>query len=235
MFQSIRSVIPLCLILVQLAIGRVCSSQDIFVCIGVELELNGQSLTDGIDDYSQGPGDSLRIDKLRFYIAHVQLIQEGRVIGKSVVEYQLVDMEDPTSLKINCSTSTTRFDHIRFQLGIDSLTNVSGAMGGDLDPTMGMYWTWQSGYINFKLEGSSPACPARNHEFQFHLGGYMPPFNCMQEIDLAIADASHDPVVVLDIGKLVDTHSLQTNHHVMHPGVDAVNISQRVAQLFEIR
>jgi hypothetical protein len=36
-----------------------------------------------------------------------------------------------------------KYDQIQFQLGIDSLTNVSGAMGGDLDPTKGMYWTWQ--------------------------------------------------------------------------------------------
>jgi hypothetical protein len=46
------------------------------------------------------------------------------------------------------------FDAIQFNLGLDSLTNVSGALGGDLDPTKGMYWTWQNGYVNFKLQGS---------------------------------------------------------------------------------
>ena len=76
------------------------------------------------------------------------------------------------------------YDQLAFDIGIDSITNVSGAMGGDLDPTKGMYWTWQSGYINFKLEGTSPDCPARKNEFQFHLGGYAYPNASVQKIAL---------------------------------------------------
>ena len=82
-----------------------------------------------------------------------------------------------------------RHDKIKFNLGIDSLTNVSGVMGGDLDPTKGMYWTWQSGYINFKMEGSSAVCPTRNHEFQFHIGGYQDPFYAMQTLELEVKNS----------------------------------------------
>ena len=71
----------------------------------------------------------------------------------------------------------TEFDAIQFNLGIDSLTNVSGALGGDLDPTKGMYWTWQNGYVNFKLQGTSDLCNNPKNEFEFHLGGYLKPFN----------------------------------------------------------
>ena len=57
-------------------------------------------------------------------------------------------------------------------------------MGGDLDPTKGMYWAWQSGYINFKMEGSCSQCLATKNNFEFHLGGYQQPFYAMQTIEL---------------------------------------------------
>ena len=59
---------------------------------------------------------------------------------------------------------------IYFQIGIDSLTNVSGDLDGDLDPALGMYWAWNSGYINMKLEGKSSSCKSVKKEFQFHIG-----------------------------------------------------------------
>ena len=77
-----------------------------------------------------------------------------------------------------------RFNTIAFNLGIDSITNVSGAQGGDLDPTKGMYWAWQSGFINIKLQGTSNSCPPPKNEFEFHLGGYQYPFNSLQTIIL---------------------------------------------------
>ena len=72
----------------------------------------------------------------------------------------------PSSLALQIP-SNIPFSKLKFQLGIDSLTNVSGAMGGDLDPTKGMYWTWQSGYINMKIEGKSNSCKTRKNQFQF--------------------------------------------------------------------
>ncbi|MDN3675869.1 hypothetical protein QWY90_00740 [Flavobacterium paronense] len=68
-------------------------------------------------------------------------------------------------------------------------------MDGDLDPTKGMYWAWQSGYINIKIEGKSTSCKTRNNEFQFHIGGYREPnymmrkveFNCNSNDNITIA------------------------------------------------
>jgi hypothetical protein len=46
---------------------------------------------------------------------------------------------------------------IRFLLGVDSARNVSGIQTGALDPARGMFWTWNSGYVMAKIEGSSPS------------------------------------------------------------------------------
>ena len=44
-------------------------------------------------------------------------------------------------------------------------------MDGDLDPVHGMYWTWQSGYIQFKLEGLLRDS-AGERKLELHLGGF---------------------------------------------------------------
>ena len=75
---------------------------------------------------------------------------------------------------------------ISFCIGIDSLASVSGALSGDLDPSNGMYWAWQSGYINMKIEGTSSSCKTRKNSFNFHIGGYLKPYNAIKKIEIPI-------------------------------------------------
>lgn len=118
-------------------------------------------------------------------------------------------------------------------MGIDSTTNVSGA-GGDLDPTKGMYWTWQSGYINFKLEGKSNLCKTRNNEFQFHIGGYLFPFSCVQTIQLDLKP-TEEPVIIIDIKKLLAPIDLSKQNQIMNTGLDAVKFSVLISNSFRVK
>ena len=59
---------------------------------------------------------------------------------------------------------------------------------GDLDPLKGMYWTWQSGYINFKIEGSSPYVVIKE-QVCFHWW-FSTPFNAIQHVVLDKNSAS---------------------------------------------
>jgi hypothetical protein len=71
---------------------------------------------------------------------------------------------------------------------VDSLHNCSGAQSGDLDPVKGMFWTWNSGYIFFKLEGKSPASHSPGNIFEFHVGGYRKPNNNLRGVELKFGD-----------------------------------------------
>ena len=56
------------------------------------------------------------------------------------------------------------YNQITFTIGVDSLRSTMDVSKrpGVLDPAQGhdgMYWTWNSGYIFFKMEGISPAAP----------------------------------------------------------------------------
>ena len=95
----------------------------------------------------------------------------------------------------------------------------------------GMYWTWQSGYINFKLEGSSPLCNTRHHAFEFHIGGYHHPYNSLQRISLNVSK-DINTVAYIEIGKLLSVIDLTKTNQIMTPGKEAVWIAEQVKSCF---
>ena len=184
------------------------------------------------DSSFQFEGGHLQIDELRFYLSHFRFYKKGKWVLTEPNSYHLVDARIVKSREIRIENEKNLdFDEMKFNLGIDSATNVSGAMGGDLDPTKGMYWTWQSGYINLKLQGKSDLCKTRNREFQFHLGGYLGSDNALQERSFAV-NSEKEIKILFDseifLGKVDLTHQ----NHVMSPKKAAVILSHDAAQAF---
>ena len=147
--------------------------------------------------------------------------------------YDLMDAFNEKTLSVNIPSNIS-YTKLKFNLGIDSTTNVSGALGGDLDPTKGMYWTWQSGYINFKLEGTSNICKTRHNEFQFHLGGYQYPNNNLQTVFIDAVSKQNIEVGV-DIQKIINQINLTQQHHIMSPGQEAMDFSEKVINSLSIK
>ncbi len=125
------------------------------------------------------------INKLRFYLSDIVLIDTNdRIIYTHPKKHILVDLKHPTSQEVhfyNSLSDSTANLRLQFGIGIDSTTNSKGAMADDLDPVNGMYWTWQSGYINVKIEGTKQR-EEKSEEFQFHLGGFTAPYNTYRTI-----------------------------------------------------
>ena len=129
--------------------------------------------------------DSVRIETLKFYLSNIELYQEEKLVWQATESFHLVDFSKPNSLLIPFKiTAPIDYNYIQFNLGIDSTTNSRGVMEGDLDPMFGMYWTWQSGYINFKLEGNSLLGDTYKNQFQYHLGGYQNEIKAVQSVRL---------------------------------------------------
>ena len=106
--------------------------------------------------------------------------------------YHLVDLNDPESLVLQ--TETQNFDKIQFNLGIDKQTNLDGVRGGDLDPLKGMYWTWNTGYINIKLEGIVAPKVDGVHVFKYHIGGFESPMDTTQSVTLT--KLNNQPIII---------------------------------------
>lgn len=174
------------------------------------------------------------IEVLKFYVADFRFLNKGKEVGREKNSYHLVDVSIKSTLEFKISAPLQKeFDQLIFNLGIDSTTNVSGVLGGDLDPTKGMYWTWQSGYINFKLEGTSNLCKTRNNEFQFHLGGYQYPYSSIQEVSL-LTKNDKSITIKLDIEKAMNGIDLSKQDHIMSPKSEAVVLSNKFSKAFTI-
>lgn len=178
--------------------------------------------------------DSVEIETLRFYISDIQFFQNNQLVGEVKKKHHLIDIDNPaTQFIYQPNEKNIQFNRVKFNIGVDSVTNESGAIGGDLDPTNGMYWTWQSGYINLKLEGRSKICPARNNQFTFHIGGYQYPFNTIQSVGFAVI--SNEKIVVgFDVSNLLNNINLAELYEVMSPNEKAMVLSKKIATAFNI-
>ncbi|MEM7658875.1 MAG: MbnP family protein [Bacteroidota bacterium] len=172
---------------------------------------------------------------VKWYVGQFTFWKGEEILSKRDHSYHLLDVEVAESLFIPLAGGwPEEADRLRFTLGVDSLTSASGVYGGDLDPMHGMYWTWQSGYIHAKVEGESPACPARKNRFQFHLGGYQAPFPASREIEVSLP-AKGRGRLVLALDQFLQAIDLATTYQVMSPGDAAMELADELSHAFSIQ
>lgn len=182
--------------------------------------------------YEGEASGQLQITMLRCYISGISLWKDGKEVWKEPASYHLLDAAHDESLLLALNVPKgVAYDRLTFQLGIDSATSSTGAHGGDLDPAKGMYWAWQSGYINFKLEGISPQSTARKHQFHFHLGGYQAPYASAHEVALAVRP-SNKLVVKMNLDEFLSGIDLAKLNSIMIPGEQAALLSKKAASIF---
>ena len=105
---------------------------------------------------------SVRIDKLRWYVCLPPA-------GKKGSKAWLLDLADSASLDQQMSRPVN--NRISLLFGIDSAIQVAGVGTGALDPLRGMYWTWQTGYVQWKMEGAIRV-DGLESPLELHLGGF---------------------------------------------------------------
>ncbi len=183
--------------------------------------------------YKLTSGDSLKIEMLKFYVSGFQFRKNGKTVFEAPV-YHLINAFDSKTLVFDVPLPPqTDFNEIAFTIGVDSLANVSGAQDGDLDATKGMYWSWQSGYVNFKIEGQSNLYKTRKNEFFFHLGGYMPPDQTIQQLVLEVPDRKNIRIRA-DLQKFLEAIDFGKLESIMIPGAKAAALSKRLPSMFSI-
>lgn len=176
-------------------------------------------------------GSWIEFNTLKFYISHLALSGAKSKWIDPTSAY-LIDLEDSSSWIIQ--TESTEATSLSFFIGIDSVTNVSGILEGDLDPIKGMFWSWNSGYINFKIEGKASNNIQENLSFEYHIGGYLPPFKTVQEVELIIS-STHDTILIeIEIAELFKSEDLKNKNEIMIPGKEASSLAQMLPLLFNI-
>ncbi|MEO5943795.1 MAG: MbnP family protein [Ferruginibacter sp.] len=132
--------------------------------------------------YTNAFGETYSISKLKYYVSNVQLNN-----FKEKESYYLVNALAEDSIVLNIPAGN--YSNFNFLLGVDSLKNCSGAQSGALDPLNDMFWTWNSGYVMFKMEGKSSASNADQQRIEQHIGGYKGAYKTMRQINLQLENA----------------------------------------------
>lgn len=171
----------------------------------------------------QTNGSDFEVSKLRFYITNIAIEYSDGTILHEENSYHLIDMDYTKSQTLNLNLPVENIAWIQFLVGTDSLTNVAGILDGDLDPIKGMYWSWNTGYINFKVEGKR-----NGKEFEYHIGGYLPPYQTVQSKRVKI-ESNHLEINV-DLARFLLSEIVDKKSNVLVPGPDALNLSKKFAE-----
>lgn len=191
--------------------------------------------------YKNPFGEILVINKFRYYVSNIRLIDvNGQSISVSKDDY-LIDEADSASKVIILKTFVTQISAIEFLLGVDSIRNISGVQIGALDPMHGMFWTWNSGYIMAKLEGVSPSAKVPGNLFSHHIGGFKSGENVRRYVRLNIGEnikTNYLKIIIeADINQwFQSTHNIKiADHPICHsPGNLAMQIADNYATMFKI-
>lgn len=129
--------------------------------------------------YTNNAGQSFNVTKLKYYVSNFKLTNvDGSVyIVPQNESYFLVDESVADSHEPVLSVPEGEYKALSFMIGVDSLRNTADVSQrtGVLDVSgaaTDMYWSWNSGYIFFKLEGTSPVITGMGGIYQFHVGGF---------------------------------------------------------------
>jgi hypothetical protein len=204
------------------------------ISIEIRPQFNGHTIHLGDTIINTNNNSTIVISTLRFYVGQFELIDSQNQKSLKHKEYYLVDLALPESMHISFDSNFSfHADFIEFNYGVDSLTNTSGALSGALDPTNGMYWAWQSGYINMKLEGYIISGLNNKVKFEYHLGGFLSPFENSQIVRLNLP-AKSKIVIVIDLDKFFSDTIERKEFRIMSPSLKAKELSKTAAQSFRI-
>jgi hypothetical protein len=191
-------------------------------------------------------GEEYIINQLKYYISNVSLQSNDKSFYENN-SYHLIDESNGESKSFSFAVKAGNYSNLSFLIGVDSLMNVSGALSGALDPLNGMFWTWNSGYIMFKLEGTSPQSTVVNNKIEYHIGGFAGSENVLHKEELLIPSGKSleikegkitEIIIEADINKLWNSgYKLKIIEipACTSPGKLAHDISSNYSSLFFIK
>lgn len=164
-------------------------------------------------NYTTAAGETVNFTMFKYYVSNFVLVKEDGteyVVPQNTC-YRLVDESVPSSKTITFNNVPAgKYTGVKYWIGVDSLRSTMPVADrtGDLDPAgvgADMYWSWNSGYIFYKIEGTSPQSSEVGNVFQYHIGGYggysTPTTNNLRSVSLT----SIEPIKVGE-GKNPEVH-----------------------------
>lgn len=169
--------------------------------------------------YTLPNNQSFSVQVFKYYISNVEIHYTDGTVYKENYSYHLIDFQGKNEIVLN-QLPSKNISNLRFMIGVDSLHNVSGPQTGDLSPSYGMFWTWNTGYIMVKFVGQSQQSGAIDKTLIFHIGGYKGSNKVQRIVNISLPNG-----VSLKEGKASELQ-LITNVSRMFYGVHTIDFSQ---------
>jgi len=126
-------------------------------------------------EYTNPSGEKMIFSKFDYYISNIILTKTD---GTTYVvprdsSYHLIQFDGLANPIITLkNVPFGDYNKVTFTIGVDSLKNTEDVTmrPGDLDISKGMYWSWNSGYIFLKAEGTYNSDTSK--KFKYHIGLY---------------------------------------------------------------
>jgi hypothetical protein len=184
--------------------------------------------------YTNSSSQQYKVTQLKYFVSNFKFT---RVDGTEYVvpqdqSYFLIDESNAARDKASMNIPEGEYKTVSFIIGVDSLRNTRDVSQrtGDLDVTAaanGMYWSWNSGYIFFRLEGTSTVIPSAAQTFQYHIGGFggfsAPTANNIRTVTLDLATRGTAKEKASKVNG-VDVHNLVDVNKVFN-GVNTMNLT----------
>jgi hypothetical protein len=189
-------------------------------------------------------GEPLEVTAFKYYLSNFSL---KTLSGTEVVlhpEYFLVDEGLASSKNFFVYVPEGTYESMRMLIGVDSIRNVSGIQSGALDPSNGMFWSWNTGYIFAKLEGKSSVSTAPLQNVTYHIGGFKQAESSLQFVTLFFPtplQVKQGGSAAINLSANIDTWFNAVNQikiaeapFIMNPGNLAQSISENYANMFTV-
>lgn len=169
--------------------------------------------------YTNAVGEQFSVTQFMYYISNVKVTNKnGKVYTVPQEEsYFLIKEHVPDTKSFIVKVPEGEYTKLEFLIGVDSLRSTMdiSKRTGVLDPANltgsdKMYWNWNTGYIFWKLEGTSPQAPvdpSGNRKFRSHIGLYggfsTPTINNLRTVSIDLTPVGTAKVIT---GKLPAIH-----------------------------
>lgn len=137
------------------------------ITFSMDYRFKGEPITFSSKNYSSLGGDTFTINNLKHYLSNITLTKMG---GEKINlgNYHLLDAQyAPSTIFTLNNVPAGHYTGVEIALGVDSVRNYAGIQEGALDPSWGMFWTWNTGYIFFRINGNT----TKGSSYAYDVGG----------------------------------------------------------------
>lgn len=127
-------------------------------------------------------GETFTVSLFEYYLSGIKFTKSDGTIYTAPDTYFLVNQAKPSSLSFAVAgVPVGDYNSVSFIIGVDAQkTGFTDPLDftGDLNPANNMYWTWNSGHVFLKLEGTRTT-GSITKALTCHIGGYTAPYSAI--------------------------------------------------------